>query len=86
MYLLILEQRAKKELARIPDRDRVKIERVLEVIVYDPFSGKKLSGELLGQYAVRAWPYRIVYKIYKNELIVSVVHIGHRKDVYRQFG
>ena len=56
---------------------------VLNILSKDPFSGKKLEGELKGKYSIRAWPYRIVYQILKNELIVLVVDIGHRQGVYR---
>jgi len=49
-----------------------------EKLSLDPFIGKKLSGEFEGHYSVRVWPYRVVYKIYKNELLVLVIRIGHR--------
>jgi addiction module RelE/StbE family toxin len=82
VYKVIIEKRARKELNKIPERDQIKIIRVFDVISRDPFSGKKLSGELLGLYAVRVWPYRIIYEIRKKELYVSIVHVGHRQGVY----
>ena len=82
-YTIILEKRAKKELNNIPEKDQIKIIRVLDTISREPFAGKKLGGELQGKYAVRAWPYRIIYEIRKRELYVSVVHIGHRQGVYK---
>jgi len=63
--------------------DRIKARVVLEVILKDPFSGKKLSGKLPNQYSMRSWPFRIVYEIRKNELIILVLRIRHRKDVYK---
>lgn len=82
-FILILKPRAKKELANLEDIDRIKARVVLEAILKNPFSGKKLSGELPNQYSMRAWPFRIVYEIRKNELIILVLRIRHRKDAYR---
>lgn len=49
----------------------------------DPFIGKKLEGRFEGAYSYRVWPYRIIYRVYKNLLIVVVVHVGHRQGVYK---
>lgn len=56
---------------------------VLDALATNPFIGKKLQGRLRGYYSLRAWPYRIVYEIRQKELIVLVVRLGHRRDVYR---
>lgn len=82
-FILILKPRARKILNNLDDSTKIKINAVLVVIKNDPFCGKKLEGELKGKYAVRAWPYRIVYQILKKELIVLVVDIGHRQGVYK---
>lgn len=50
----------------------------------DPWQGKKLEGDLDGLYAIRVWPYRIIYTIEKRMVIVTVVAIGHRRDIYRK--
>jgi mRNA interferase RelE/StbE len=54
----------------------------MDGIVSDPFSGKKLSGKHKGEYSVRVWPYRIIYRIEKQELIIIVIDVGHRKEIY----
>jgi len=46
-----------------------------------PFGCEKLSG--LERYRVREGSYRIVYSIDDKNLLVDVVKVGHRKDVYR---
>ena len=48
------------------------------------FLYKKLGIDLKGYYAVRAWPYRFIYRIEKEIVTVTVVAIGHRKDVYKK--
>ena len=47
-----------------------------------PKGVKKLSGPD-DLYRIRVGDYRIVYQIHDDRLIVLVVRIGHRKDVYR---
>ncbi len=82
-FILILKPSAKKELANIGDVDRTKACVVLEALLKNPFLGKKLTGELPNQYSMRTWPFRIVYEIRKKELVILVLKIRHRRDVYR---
>ncbi len=82
-YVLFLKPRARKDLNNFNDVDRLKIKLVLDVIARDPFSGKKLEGDMKDYYSVRVWPNRIVYEIYKKERIIMVVRIGHRQGVYK---
>ncbi len=83
-FVLVLKPSAKKSLDKVPLCDRTKIVRILESIEHDPYVGKKLQGDLRDQYSIRAWPYRIVYEIYKRELLVIVIKIGHRQGVYKR--
>ena len=44
---------------------------------------KKLKGNLDGCYRLRLRTYRVIYKKDLGELIILVVRVGHRKDIYR---
>jgi mRNA interferase RelE/StbE len=46
-------------------------------------SGKALQGNLKGLWRYRVGDYRLVCKIYNNELVIMVLEIGHRKDIYK---
>lgn len=46
--------------------------------------GKSLAGTLSGLWRYRVGDYRIVCQFQDDVLIVRVVRIGHRRDVYRQ--
>jgi mRNA interferase RelE/StbE len=81
-YQIQVQKSARKQLDKIPVAYRIKIEKAIDSLALDPFQGKKLEGELKGQYSIRVWPYRIIYQIYKKELIVSVIDVGHRQGVY----
>ena len=84
MYEIILSKRSAKNLKKLSGKDREKILRALFALKEDPFLGKPLIGELKGLYSLRVWPYRIVYEIIKNKLLIHVLHVGHRKDVYKK--
>lgn len=82
MYQIIILPKAKKGLKRIPKSWQIRIYEKIKVLEQNPFAGKKLSGELKDYYSIRVWPYRIVYQIYKKQLIIIVVKIAHRGGVY----
>lgn len=72
-----------KDLRQIPKRDVQSILKRIEGLADDPRpnGSEKLSGQ--ERYRVRQGTYRIVYEIREQELVVMVVKIGHRRDVYR---
>ena len=83
IYTLRLHPRAEKDLAKLPEKDRSRILATLERLQLDPHIGKKLQGEYEGYFAVRVWPYRIIYTVFKRELVIVVVRIGHRQGIYK---
>jgi mRNA interferase RelE/StbE len=83
-YKLFIKPSAVKDIEAIPlkrDRGRL-IERILKLAEDPrPFGSEKLSGR--EKYWVRQGRYRILYAIDDQDLVVQVVRVGHRKDVYR---
>lgn len=77
-YILIIKPRARKNLDKISEPYHSRIIAILDEISVSPFSGKALSGDRIGEYSVRVWPYRIIYTIKKKELVVVVVEVDHR--------
>lgn len=82
-YNVIVLKRAEKERSKLPAKDQQRILAALVSLQTAPFRGKKLEGDFAGAWAIRVWPYRIIYTIEKHLVTVTVVKIGHRKDVYR---
>lgn len=82
-YRVKLKPKAEKELNNLPQKDYYKIITALLSLAVDPFIGKKLEGKYKNYYSFRVWPYRIIYQIYKKELLVFVFRIGHRQGRYR---
>lgn len=83
MYEVLLKQSARKELERLPRPDQQKVIAVLESLESQPLRGKKLKGKFSGAYSIRAWPYRIIYELRQQKLLVLVISISHRKDAYK---
>ena len=75
---------AAKELEAIPGKkDRQRITERISSLAEEPRPAgcQKLSGH--NRYRIRQGVYRIVYSIEDKRLVVFVVNVGHRKDVYR---
>jgi len=83
-YRISIKRSAVKEIEAIPqkkERQRI-IRRIGQLAVEPrPSGSKKLSGH--NKYRIRQGAYRIIYEIEDKELIVVVVKVGQRKDVYR---
>jgi len=82
IFQVLVEKKVQKKIDKLSERDRLRIDKCLQNLAEDPFSGKKLHGEHQNEYSIRVWPYRIIYKIYKHELFVLVIDFGHRQGVY----
>lgn len=82
-YQVVLEKRAQKELDKVDIRYKPRIIATLLDLSQNPYVGKKLEGELSGMRSIRVWPYRVVYVIKNEALIVLIIKIGHRQGVYK---
>ena len=83
-YRLLIKPLAVKEIEAIPlKRDRQRVVERISKLAEDPrpSGSEKISGQ--DKYRVRQGRYRILYVIEAQDLIVQVVKVGHRKDVYR---
>jgi len=84
IYKVSIKRSAVKEIEAIPrKKERQRIIRRIGQLAENPRppGSTKLSG--YDRYRIRQGSYRIVYSIEDNELVVVVVKVGHRKDVYR---
>ena len=82
-YKLFIKPSAAKEIESLPKNDRQRIIDRIQLLAKEPrpVGCTKLSGE--EKYRIRQGDYRILYDIHDVELIVAVVRVGHRRDVYR---
>lgn len=82
-YRIVIRKSVLKDLDRIPKRDARRIISVIRALAENPRppQSKKLSGE--EKHRLRCGIYRVLYEIYDDQLIVCVVKVRHRKNVYR---
>lgn len=72
-----------KDLKKLPRQIKEKALIIVEkFLASDPFSGKPLSGPYKGLWKYRIGDYRIIYSIENKRLVVFVLRIRHRKNVY----
>lgn len=83
-YKILIKPSAKKELEKLPKKDLQRIVIKIQGLSADPrpTGCEKLSED--DKFRIRQGNYRIVYSIEDNELIVFVIKIGHRRDIYRK--
>jgi len=83
-YTLVVLRTAKRAIARLPQATRSRVVQAIDtlVIVPRPVGCVKLAGPG-DRYRVRVGDYRILYEVRDGELVVTVVRVGHRRDVYR---
>lgn len=83
-YRILFTRRAKKDYEALSEAVKPRVLAALEEISRAPFEeGKLLKGEFKGCFSHRMGNYRIVYQIHAKQIIVLVLTIAHRKDVYR---
>jgi mRNA interferase RelE/StbE len=82
-YRLLVKPSAVREIEGLPKADRQRVVKRIQALGSDPRPPgcEKLSGREL--YRVRQGSYRIVYEIVEREVVVTVVKVGHRREVYR---
>lgn len=82
-YRVLIKASAAKELEALPKKDRIAVARRIKALGENPHPPgcQKLSGD--EKYRVRQGAYRILYIIEDEEIVVVVVKVGHRRDVYR---
>jgi mRNA interferase RelE/StbE len=84
VYEVEILRTALKELRRINRQDQQRIAKVIDGLSEDPrpAASKKLTGS--EDWRIRVGAYRIVYRIQDQPLLVLVLRIAHRRDVYRR--
>ena len=82
-YLISIKQSAAKALARIDAPQRSRLIEAIDKLKDNPVAGSVLKGEFSGLRRIRIGDYRIVYEVQDTHLIILVIRIGHRREIYR---
>ena len=82
-YTLTMTRRAQKQLARLPGGAYERVRDAIRRLAADPrpLGCLKLTGR--DGWRVRVGDYRVIYEIEDSQHVVTVVDVGHRREVYR---
>ena len=83
-YKVIIPDKVRKQVSKLPREYQRAVYLTLKSLEENPYQGKKLEDQLEDEYSLRVGVYRILYQIFKKQLVVLVVSVAHRKDVYRR--
>ena len=83
-YQILIEKTARKEIQKINQADQVSIVQAIQALAENPrpTGCKKLKGR--EAWRIRAGNYRVIYEIQDNILVITVITVGHRRDVYKK--
>jgi mRNA interferase RelE/StbE len=83
-YTVQLSESAARALRELPTRQQLRISQKIDALADNPYppGARKLKGQELS-YRIRVGDYRVVYEVHEEAILVFVLRIGHRKDVYR---
>ncbi len=83
-FRLEYKSSVKKELRRLAKTDRVAVIHKIELLKEEPHpeGSAKLKGSR-DLYRIRHGDYRVIYQIQKAVLIIIIIRIGHRREIYK---
>ena len=87
-WKIAFQKSAYKEYQKLPQKIREKIDKSLKLLRINPFNDALNFRKIQGRdhfYRIRVGDYRIVYTLKRSVLIIFIIRIGHRKDIYRFF-
>jgi mRNA interferase RelE/StbE len=83
VYRVLIEKRCLRDLKRLDRAVAAKaLELIERVVTSDPHAGKALTGPYKGLWSYRFSDYRVIYEIRECELVVVVLRVRHRREVY----
>lgn len=83
-YKIELSRSALKNMGKIPKKELIRIGNRIDALCSDPRPAdiKKIRGDE-NLYRIRSGNYRILYRIYDDEIYILIVDVDHRKDAYK---
>lgn len=83
-YFIEFRPSVLKSLKKFPKRDLVKVKKKIEELsrdLPDPNTTKMKGNNSF--HKIRTGDYRIIYEIHDDRLVILIVKVGHRKDIYK---
>ena len=83
IYSITIKVGAAKALAKLDAPQRMRLIEVIDKLTTNPTAGSVLKGEFTGLRRIRIGDHRIVYEVQNEQLVILVVRVAHRRDVYK---
>jgi len=83
-YSVYFTREAKRNIEKLDPSTRKVIQKAIESLAVNPAKGKPLSYELAGLHSLRTADYRIIYRVREKQLVIIVIAVGHRKEIYKR--
>ncbi|DAB37861.1 MAG: hypothetical protein A2552_04250 [Sulfuricurvum sp. RIFOXYD2_FULL_44_160] len=86
MYAIEFLPSAKKELSQLDRVIQKQLKEKIILLATDPEKLKNnikaLKGEYSGKFRLRVRDYRVIFRITEEKILITIIRIGHRKEVY----
>ena len=85
-YRVEITKRAERQFDSLPCEAQVRVNKLFDVLAENPRShgAMRMQGHA-NLYRMRTGDWRVMYEIRDNVLLVLVVAVGHRREIYREF-
>jgi mRNA interferase RelE/StbE len=81
-YTVLLTKKAEKQLDKLPDNIAEPIIEAINDLADNPRPVGYKNLKKRDGYRIRIGDYRVIYEVFDNELVIDVIKLGHRKDIY----
>jgi mRNA interferase RelE/StbE len=82
-YAITILRRAQRELQRLPHEDYERVREAIRALAQNPRPPGCLALTGRAGWRIRVGNYRVIYEINDVQHTVTILHVGHRRDVYR---
>jgi len=82
-YTILLTKKAQKQLDKLTNNIAEPIIEAISNLENDPHPNGSIKLKGRESYRIRVGDYRIIYEVIEQELIIDVIALGHRKNIYK---
>ena len=84
-YKIVLHQAALSEIKKLPKKIKTRVKDVISSLSREPFplTAQRLKGRK-NAFRIRVAEYRLLYEVHATEIVVYVIGVAHRKEVYQR--
>ena len=82
-YTVLILRRAQKELQQLPREDYERVRDAIRALTHEPRPAGCLVLTGRTGWRIRVGTYRVIYEIHDAQRTITILHVGHRRDVYR---